>query len=502
MKDFRKGQALPFPEGFLWGGATSAPQYEGAYNEDGKGLSTADVITSADIDRKLPRRITYLLPDGERGSREISPSCDIPQGAVLRCFPEEYYPTHEATDFYHHYKEDIALMAEMGFRCYRMSISWPRIFPTGEDACPNERGLAFYDKVFDECRRYGIEPVVTLYHWDTPLELANKYGGWSSRKVANAYVRYCKTVFERYQNKVKYWMTFNEINNLDRLPMYCGALFATDAKSRAQAAYHQLVSSAQAVKLAHQINPGMKVGTMIAARAVYPFSVNPKDSILVMEEERSMYFYCDVQCRGRYPAWKQKEYERQQIVLDREKGDAEILREGTVDFIGFSYYSSSCVSADPNICKYQGDEYTAIVNPYLEKGEWGWQIDATGLRKVLNEFTDRYGLPLFVVENGLAVRDAESPDGKIHDRAHIAYFREHIAAMAQAIHEDGVDLIGYTPWGCIDIVSVGTGVMRKRYGFVYVDKNDDGTGSLQRKRKDSFFWYQRVIASNGTDLGN
>lgn len=493
-------QKTAFPTDFLWGGATAAHQYEGAYLEDGKGLSTADVVTSSDIDCGIPRRITYLMPDGTKGSQYVSETFELPEGAVLKCFDDEYYPGHVATDFYHHYKEDIALMAEMGFRCCRMSISWSRIFPNGNDACPNEKGLEFYDKVFDEFSKYEIEPVVTLFHWDTPLALVNQYGGWSSRVCMDAFVNYCRIVLERYQNKVKYWLTFNEINNLDRFPMYCGGLPRKNPQILAQAAYHQLMASAMTVQMAHSINLDMMVGNMVAERAIYPFSMNPRDSLLVMEEKRAAYFYCDVQCRGAYPAWKLKEYQREKIVLDRIEGDEEILRKGIVDYLAFSYYSSSCLSADDKIFRKSGDEYTAIVNPYLKSGKWGWQVDPDGLRLVLNELSGRYNLPLFVVENGFAAQEELTSDGEVHDAVHIDYFRKHIEAMRQAVGEDGVELMGYTPWAWIDIVSVGTGVMRKRYGFVHVDRDDKGIGSLSRTRKDSFYWYQKVIASNGEKL--
>lgn len=490
---------MSFPKNFLWGGATAAHQYEGGYLEDGKGLCTADIITNGDGIHNIQRRITYQLPDGTKGSSFVFPMSDIPEGAVLKCFDDEFYPTHEATDFYHHYKEDIALMAEMGFKCYRMSINWARIYPNGYDMVPNEKGLEFYDRVFDECLKYGIEPVVTLFHFETPLGLVEKYGGWIDRACVDEYVKYCKTVFERYQDKVKYWLTFNEINNMNFLPMYAGGLLKTDEQSRAQASYHQFLASAQAVQLAHQINPKMKVGMMIAGQITYGLTANPKDALEVMKSERAMYFYCDVQCRGVYPCWKEKEYERNGVKLVREEGDDEILLNGTVDYIGFSYYSSSCASADPNTETTSGNMCTSIINPYLEQTAWGWLIDPDGLRILMNSLTDRYHLPLFIVENGMGAIDTPQEDGNIHDDYRIDYLRKHIHAMEQAINEDGIDLMGYTVWGCIDLVSAGTGEMRKRYGMVYVDKQDDGTGSLLRRKKDSFYWYQNVIRTNGEE---
>lgn len=492
---------MGFPENFLWGGASAAHQCEGGYLEDGKGLCTADVITGGDGIHNIQRRITYRMPDGSRGNSPVFPMAEIPEGAVLTCFEDEFYPTHEATDFYHHYQEDIALMAEMGFKCYRLSINWSRIYPHGDDAQPNEKGLQFYDRVFDECLKYGIEPVVTLFHFETPLDLVHRYGGWIDRNCIDAFTGYCRTVFERYQNKVKYWLTFNEINNMNFLPMYAGGLMKIDEQSRAQASYHQFVASAQAVSLAHEINPSLKVGMMIAGQIAYGMTANPQDALLVMESERSMYFYCDVQCRGSYPAWKEKEYERKGICLVKEEGDEKILRKGTVDYIGFSYYSSSCVSSDPNTETTSGNMCTSIINPYLEQTAWGWLIDPDGLRILMNRFTDRYQLPLFIVENGMGALDTMDKQGNIHDTYRIDYLRKHIRAMERAITEDGVNLMGYTAWGSIDLVSAGTGEMRKRYGMVYVDKQDDGTGTYARKKKDSFYWYQKVISSNGEDLG-
>lgn len=491
---------MGLPEKFLWGGATAAHQYEGGFNEDGKGLCTADVITGGDGIHGIERRITYLLPDGGKGSREILPMSDLPEGALPQCFDDEFYPSHEATGFYHHYKEDIALMAEMGFKCFRLSINWCRIYPNGDDAFPNEKGLAFYERVFEECHKYGIEPIVTIQHFETPLGLVKKYGGWANRVCVDCYERYCETIFNRYKGKVKYWMTFNEINNMDFMPIYGGGLLKADPQSRAQAAYHQFLASAKAVKSAHGIDPEMKVGMMLAYRPSFPLTANPEDCLMAMLEERICYFYSDVQCLGRYPDYKWKEYERDGVKLPVKDGDMELLREGTVDYIGFSYYASNCVSADPNVEKATGNMTTSVVNPYLEQSEWGWSIDAVGLRISLNELYDRYHLPLFIVENGLGALDKLEEDGKVHDSYRIAYLRKHIAAFKEAVEMDGVDLMGYTPWSAVDLVSAGSGEIRKRYGFVYVDKYDDGTGDLSRYRKDSFYWYKNVIRTNGEDL--
>ena len=443
--------------------------------------------------------MTYTLTDGTKGSQTVFPYRDLPDDAILEIHDDEFYSTHEASDFYHHYKEDIALMAEMGFKCYRMSINWARILPNGDDKEPNETGLKFYDQVFDECLKYGIEPVVTLMHFETPISLINRYGAWLDRRCVDAFVHYCEIVFNRYKDKVKYWMTFNEINNMEILSLYAGGLLKNDDQSKATGTYHQFIASALAVQKADEINPYMKVGMMIAYTAAYALTCHPRDELELMKDNHIRHFYCDVQCRGHYPNYKLKEYERKGIVLPVLEGDQEILKAGTVDYIGFSYYSSSCVSGDENQETTSGNMTTSVLNPYLKTSECGWLVDPVGLRIALNQLYERYELPLFIVENGLGAIDAFE-DGVIHDSYRIDYLKEHIIEMKKAVEEDGVDLMGYTPWGCIDIISAGTGEMRKRYGFVYVDKDDKGYGTLNRYRKDSFYWYQKVIQSQGEDL--
>ncbi|PJI06935.1 MULTISPECIES: 6-phospho-beta-glucosidase [Clostridium] len=489
---------MSFRKDFLWGGATAANQFEGAYLEDGKGLSTADIMTNGS--HTSSRRITYTMPDGTKKSQSTFPFKSIPDGAVLECHEGEYYPSHQAIDFYHHYKEDIALFAEMGFNCFRLSINWARIFPNGDDEVPNEKGLQFYDNVFDELLKYNIEPVVTISHYETPLGLTNKYGGWLDRKVIDFYVRYCETIFNRYKNKVKYWMTFNEINIIDFMPTFGAGLIKDDAKSKAQAVYHQFLASAKVVKLGHKINPDFQIGMMTAYGSTYALTCNPEDELKLMKADQERHFFSDVQCRGFYPQYKLKEYERLGIKLEKQDGDDELLRTGTVDYIGFSYYSSSVVTTDKSKTVTDGNMSTSVLNPYLKATDWGWQIDPVGLRLALNRLQERYNLPLFVVENGMGALDKVEEDGSIHDDYRIDYLAKHIEAMKKAVEEDGVDLMGYTPWGCIDLVSAGTGEMRKRYGFIYVDKNDDGNGPLTRSRKDSFYWYKKVIETNGENL--
>ena len=472
-------------ENFLWGGAVAAHQVEGACQAGGKGLSIADVMTAGS--RTKAREITDGIVEGK------------------------YYPNHEGIRFYDFYKEDIALFAEMGFKCFRTSIAWSRIFPNGDEETPNEEGLRFYDALFDELLSHGMEPVVTLSHFEMPFGLVKKYRGWRSREMIGFFVRFAETVMERYRDKVKYWMTFNEINNQMILSngIYAftnsGILFEEGEdrlKTVYQAAHYEFVASAMTVKLGHEINPEFKIGCMAAATPVYPRTCNPDDVLLAMEEDRKNLFFTDVHARGRYPSYVKMDWERRGYVFDITPEDLAAMEQGCVDFIGFSYYLSSVMSADPKVEKLGDDlaaSLDAVENPYLEMTPWGWAIDPKGLRYVLNQYYDRYQLPLFVVENGFGYED-RLEDGQIHDGNRIEYLGNHIRQMVMAVDEDGVDLLGYTVWGCIDPVSFGTGEMRKRYGFIYVDKDDEGNGSYRRIRKDSFYWYRDVIVRNGVDV--
>ncbi|MBL1223482.1 family 1 glycosylhydrolase [Enterococcus sp. BWR-S5] len=485
---------MAFPKDFLWGGATAANQYEGGYLSGGKGLSTLDAITGGS--HTEPRMITYKTKDGAIASctREQA----LPEGATGYIDPERYYPSHVATDFYGHYKEDIALFAEMGYKCFRMSIAWSRICPKGTEEI-NEEGLKFYDDVFDELLKHGIEPVVTINHFDIPMYLADELDGWSNRKVIDYFLFFCETLFKRYKDKVKYWMTFNEINFLRSWTQI--GIHNNDRQSKYQAAHHLFVASGKAVKLGHEINPDFQIGMMVAYIPSYPMTCRPEDVMEALQFNREQEFYIDVQVKGYYPAHKLKEFERDGIVIKTEPGDAEIIKEGTVDYIGFSYYMSTVSSADPKDVKYVGgNQMPAVKNPYLEESDWGWAVDPLGLRISLSSLYDRYNVPLFVVENGFGAVDQLEADGSIKDEYRIDYFQKHIQAMKDAIELDGVDLIGYTPWGCIDLVSAGTGEMKKRYGFIYVDMDDNGNGTLKRSRKDSFYWYKKAIATNGEDL--
>ncbi|MDQ0297921.1 6-phospho-beta-glucosidase [Salibacterium salarium] len=471
-----------FPADFLWGGAVAANQVEGAYLEDGKGLTTVD-----------------LLPTGEDRLKIMTGQVDH-----LEPQPETYYPSHEAIDFYHTYKEDIALFAEMGFKSFRLSIAWARIFPNGDDAVPNEAGLQFYDDVFDELLKHNIEPVVTTAHFDVPVNLVKKYGSWKSRELVTFYERYVRTIFERYKDKVKYWMTFNEINMLLHLPFVGAGLVFQPGEDKNQvlyqAAHHQLVASALAVKACHEIIPGANIGCMLAAGAVYPYRSHPDDVWKAMEKDRESFFFIDVQSHGEYPHYAKRFFKDNNIYIEMEKEDEEILKNNTVDYIGFSYYSSRCASTDEDILqKTGGNVFGSVKNPYLKTSEWGWTIDPKGLRITANQLYDRYQKPLFIVENGLGAVDNIPEGDMVDDDYRIDYLNQHFLEMAEAM-EDGVDIIGYTSWGPIDLVSASTGEMRKRYGYIYVDRDNDGNGSLKRIKKKSFDWYKNVIRSNGASL--
>ena len=465
---------MKFPKEFLWGGATAANQCEGAWNEDGKGASIQD-----------------YMPHG------------IMQG------PSEVIDEHnlklKGIDLYHHYKEDIALFAEMGFKVYRLSIAWSRIFPNGDDEKPNEKGLEFYDNVFDECKKYGIEPLVTLSHYETPYHLAKKYDGWKSRDLIGFYEKYVRTVFTRYKGKVHYWITFNEINSIWHFPLMGAGILTPknllNAQDLYQAAHHELVASALATKIGHEIDSENKIGCMVLGLTSYPRTCNPDDVIATMEESKRGYFFTDIHMRGYYPSYALKMMEKEGVVLDATDEDLEILKN-TCDFLSFSYYMSKCIASNPEQYeKGKGNLTTGVKNPYLQESQWGWQIDPKGLRYLLNTYYDRYQKPLFIVENGLGAKDtllSEEKDGYwVEDDYRIQYMNDHLAQVSNAIEDDGVEVMGYTSWGCIDLISASTAEMKKRYGFIYVDRNNDGTGTFKRYKKKSFYWYKKVIETNG-----
>ncbi|WP_028782390.1 6-phospho-beta-glucosidase BglA [Thalassobacillus devorans] len=475
------------PKDFLWGGALAAHQFEGGWNKGGKGPSVVDVMTAGA--HGVPRKITQTIEENE------------------------FYPNHEAIDFYHHYKEDIALFAEMGLKCLRTSIGWSRIFPNGDEDEPNEEGLQFYDDVFDELLKHGIEPVITLSHFEMPLHLAREYGGFRNRKVVGFFEKFAETCFNRYKDKVTYWMTFNEINNKmdvdNPLFLWTNSGVTVEEGENAkevmyQAGHHELLASALAVAKGKEINPDFQIGAMVSHVPIYPYSSNPDDIMLAEELMRQRYFFPDVQVRGYYPNYALKEFEREGYDIRFEDGDDDILQNGTVDYIGFSYYMSTTVKSDAKNNNtgdiLNGALPNAVKNPYLKASDWGWTIDPVGLRYVLNRLYDRYQIPLFIVENGFGAVDTVEADGAIHDQDRINYLKAHIEELEKAVIYDGVDLLGYTPWGIIDIVSFTTGEMKKRYGMIHVDRDNEGNGSMKRSKKDSFEWYKRVIATNGEDL--
>lgn len=474
---------MAFPDGFLWGGATAANQCEGAYNVDGRGLANVDVMPHG------PER--FAVGAGER--------------KMLSFEDGYYYPAQTGIDFYHHYKEDIALFAEMGFKTFRMSLAWTRIFPNGDEAEPNEAGLKFYEDVFAECQKHGIEPLVTITHFDLPIHLIKEYGGWRNRKLIDFYKNLANVIFNRYKGMVKYWLTFNEINMILHLPFMGAGLVFEEGEDKKTAefvsAHNEMVASAWATKIAHEVDPQNKIGCMLASGSYYPYSCRPEDVRAAQVEGQWNYFFVDVQSRGYYPNYALKMFEREGIDVGMTDEDKQVLAENTVDFISFSYYNTRC-AADPNTpCeRTEGNAFNGPKNPYLPQTQWGWAVDPLGFRITMNDMYDRYQKPLFVVENGLGAKDVVEEDGSINDTYRIDYLRDHISAMRDAITEDGVEVLGYTTWGPIDLVSAGTGEMSKRYGFIYVDRDDAGNGTLARSKKKSFDWYKKVIASNGEDL--
>ena len=467
---------MAFPKDFLWGGAVAANQVEGAYNEDGKGLDIQDV-----------------MPNGIMGKPTEEPTADNMKLV--------------AVDFYHRYKEDIKLFAEMGFKVFRTSIAWSRIFPNGDDVKPNEQGLQFYDSLFDECHKYGIEPLVTISHYETPLNLAKKYNGWVNHDLIGFYEKYVRVLFNRYKGKVKYWLTFNEINSLLHAPLMSGGIMTPlselSQSDLYQACHHELVASALATKIGHEIDPEAKIGCMVLSMPTYPLTPNPDDVIAVMQANNLNDFFGDMHVRGEYPGYMKRYFREQGIEIKATEEEMTLLKENTVDFVSFSYYVSVCESADKNAKKGIGNLIGGVKNPYLKESELGWQIDPQGLRYVLNRFYNRWQKPLFIVENGLGAKDVLVDDGQggktVNDDYRIAYLNDHLVQVEEAL-DDGVPVLGYTTWGCIDLVSASTAELKKRYGFIYVDRNDDGTGTLERYRKKSFSWYKKIIASNGVKL--
>ncbi|TPR57665.1 glycoside hydrolase family 1 protein [Enterococcus sp. OL5] len=482
-----------FPENFMWGGATAANQCEGAWNIDGKGMTIEDCLPYREVGvADFTKQFAYSTEELEK---------------ALVAGPEENYPKRRGIDHYHHYKEDIRLFAEMGFKIYRLSICWSRIYTNPEDPTPNEKGIEFYENVFKELKKYDIEPLVTLSHYDPPIELITKYRGWYSREVIDLFDKYAKTCFERFGKYVKYWLTFNEVDAMLRHPVTSGGLIEdrfTDMpfeQAIYQAMHHQMIASAKAVKICKEMYPDSQIGCMMTKLCFYPYTCKPEDNLATQQRMRSIYRYVDIQVFGEYPKYLLKEIENKNFVINQEPEDEKILREGTVDFVSFSYYMTSCMAADTTgLDMAPGNTVNGVKNPYLPSSEWGWQTDPIGLRISLVDLYDRYRKPLFIVENGLGEKDVVSEDGKIHDEYRKEYLRDHVQAMSDAINEDGVELLGYTWWGCIDIVSESTRQMSKRYGFIYVDVDDYGNGTFKRIKKESFAYYKQIIELNGRKL--
>ncbi|EAC9982115.1 glycoside hydrolase family 1 protein, partial [Listeria monocytogenes] len=470
-----------FPDKFLFGGAIAANQAEGAYQEGLKGLGICDI-----------------LPVGKDRLLTIDPQLK----------KDHYYPSHKAIDFYHYVEEDIALLKEMGLQCFRFSINWARLFPRGDEKEANQEGIDFYHRLIDGLIAAKIEPIVTISHYETPLFLATEYGGWKNRALIDFYERFAKVVLERFHSKVKYWMTFNEINSAFHFSALSQGMVnstgASDFTNVIQAWHNQFVASSKAVKIGHELNPELQIGCMIIYATTYSIDANPVNQVATMIHNQAFNYYCaDVQVRGKYPSFTDRLYKEHGVNkedLEITEEDLTLIAEHTVDYVGFSYYMSSAVDITTEEAdEVQGNLLGGVRNPFLEASEWGWQIDPEGLRIALNELYDRYQKPLFIVENGLGAIDTFNEEGKIEDDYRIDYLRRHIEAMGEAI-ADGVDLIGYTPWGCIDLVSASTGEMSKRYGFIYVDFDDEGNGTMDRSKKKSFDWYKQVIATNGEEL--
>ncbi|WP_418753384.1 glycoside hydrolase family 1 protein [Faecalitalea cylindroides] len=485
---------MKFPDNFLWGGAIAANQCEGAWNEDGKGMSVADVaMFKPNVDKKDYVSQWHIDMDDIRKARETD---DV-----------VYYPKRHGVDFYHHYEEDIALFAEMGFKTLRLSIAWTRLFPNGDEEKPNEKGLLFYENVFKCLRKHNIEPLVTLSHYEMPLYLVENYEGWASREVVDMFVKFATTCFQRYKDLVKYWLTFNEIDSVFRHPFTTVGIVEDNYASKNEAEeaiykalHHQLVASALVTKYAREIIPGAQIGCMVTKTLTYPETCNPEDIYLAMMDNRTNNLYTDVQVRGKYPLWIKKLWKDKGFEIPILEGDEEILAAHTVDFISFSYYMSMVQSIHAEKReKVGGNLTTGVKNPYLSTSEWGWQIDPKGLEISLIDLYDRYQKPLWIVENGLGYNDVVNEDGTIEDDYRINYFADHFKAIGHAI-ENGVEVMGYTSWGCIDIVSASTSQMSKRYGFIYVDVDDYNKGTYKRLKKKSFDWYKKVIETNGEIL--
>lgn len=486
---------MAFSKDFLWGGDISAAQCEGAWNEDGKGPTEVDFMLGGDKDH--PRMVTYKNADGTPGETPAMITAQLPKGAKYAILDDKYYPNHKAIDHYHHMEEDIRLFGEMGFKALNLTISWARVFPKGLKNGVNQPGLDFYRRELEACHKYGIEPIVTLYKYDMPVYYIEEMGGWSNRALVDEFAGFARTVMTEYRDLVKYWITFNEINILLTIGSYVKDYNDQDAFTQL---HHQLLASARAVKIGHEISSDFKVGSMNAGLFNYPLTPDPADVIATQKSMQDKMFYSgDVQARGYYPSYSQRIWQEHDVQLSITPEDEQILRDGKVDFFAFSYYFTNCTTTHTGAETTAGNLSFGAKNPYLSESKWGWQIDPTGFKYALEMLYDRYQMPILVVENGLGAYDKLNDDKTIDDPYHIEYLGQHIAKMKEAV-EEGVDLLGYTMWSCIDLCAASTGEVSKRYGFVYVDVDNDGKGTFNRYKKDSFYWYRQVIASNGEKL--
>ena len=469
---------------FLWGGSIAAHQCEGAWNEDGKGVGIMDLVTSGSYEK--PRQYHREILEGYK------------------------YPSHEGIDFYHRFKEDVALFGELGFKALRISIDWSRIYPNGDDEKPNEKGIKYYQELVDECRKNHIDPIVTVYHFEMPVNIVRKYHSWLNRKTIDLYLRFAETMFKALKGKVQYWVTFNEMNHIDptskasQLFTYLvSGIGVEDLKDYKQdialIGYNMTLASVKAVALGHEIDPGNKMGCVFGLHPYYAHTCHPDDALLAYKSTVRDLYQIDAMTRGHFPRYKLNEYKILGIDLQISEEDQKAFKKGILDYLGINYYQTEVATADESLKRKTG-LYGGIDNPYLKNSDWGWAMDPTGLRYLLNILWRRYELPIIICENGLGAIDKLNEDKTVHDDYRIEYLTEHLSALKKAVTEDGVDCFGYLMWGPIDLVSATTGEMKKRYGFIYVDKNDDGSGTLERYRKDSFYWYQNVIKTNGKEL--
>ncbi|MDD4568885.1 MAG: glycoside hydrolase family 1 protein [Tepidanaerobacteraceae bacterium] len=473
-----------FPEGFLWGGAMTASQTEGAFLDGGKGWCVADIIRH-DPYKKPEKKINTEIT-----TKDILFAMEDKQG---------YYPRRYCIDFYHTYKKDLALLKELGIKCLRTSINWARIFPKGDEDKPNEEGLRFYDSLIDEMLKNGIEPMITISHYEMPLHLTLEYGGWYNRRLIDFFVNYCQVLFERYKDKVKWWIPVNEINLIMQESFNHLGIPSDKVENVLEAKYqglhHEMVACAKAVKIAKQINSNFKIGAMVTCHNAYPATCRPEDAMAALRCNQMENYFLDVLLRGKYPGYVFRFFEEHGLNIRFAEGDEAVLRDNTADYLSVSYYASRTISEQSSKNLYDPE----TENAYLKTNDWGWTIDPVGFRYCLNELYDRYQTPIFITELGFGARDTVTEDSRIHDQYRIDFLRDHIKQLKEAIY-DGIDIIGCLTWGPIDIVSCSSAEMSKRYGFIYVDIDDEGKGTGARLKKDSFFWFQHVIETNGEDL--